>query len=211
MKSGVCAIVVILFGVSVVGAQTPSSSKSPGLVVDSRFDEATEPRVAGPIKDVTYQIVWLIETDDANRMEYDGPASKGLKAAGYGRLVPAGSATAAVTIGQSSTITGTSRYGQMSVLSSFLNTTENGELQVKIQLRTMNQSPFSVESTMRAPLDRWFLLGSADSRVGLPKHIADGKRGVAIMKVSEGVLLLDDKQSGESSDHNEQEMVMRRQ
>lgn len=148
-------------------------------------------KVAGPIKDVTYQIIWLIESDDLNRAEYEGPASNGLRMAGYGRLVPAGFATAAVTIGQPSTVTGGSRYGQLTVLTSLLNTTEEDELQIKIQLRTKNQSPLSIDTTMRAPMNRWFLIGSADSRVGLPKHAADGKRGLAIMKITDGVMLLD--------------------
>lgn len=176
------ALGCLLICLTTVNAQSPSPNPSPR-------------QVAGPIKDVTYQIVWLIESDDANRVAYEGPASSGLQAAGYGRLVPAGSATAAVTIGQPSTVSGTSRYGQMTALTSLLNTTEEGELQIKIQFRTQNQSPLSIDTTMRAPMNRWFLVGSADSRVGLPKHVADGKRGLAIMKITDGVMLLDGDES----------------
>lgn len=145
----------------------------------------------GPTKDVTYQVIWLIESDDAHRIAYSGPARDGLTAAGFGRLVPAGMATAAVTIGQRSTVTGGSRYGQMSVLTSMLNTTEQNELQIDIDLQTENQSPISIDTTIRAPLGRWFLVGAAESRVGLPKHADDGKRGVAIMRIDNGVVLLD--------------------
>ena len=165
-----------LLGLSSVMAQSPGDSNG---------------QSASPIKDVTYQIVWLIESDDENRIAHEGPASDGLQAAGYGRLVPAGSATAAVTIGQKSTVTGTSRYGQLTALTSFLNTTENNELQIKVQLRTQNESPLTIDTTARVPMNRWFLIGSAGSRTGLPKHVADGKRGVAIMKITEGVMLLD--------------------
>lgn len=169
---------LILFVTTAYG-QAPTTNTSPQLV-------------SGPIKDVTYQVIWLIESDDANRAVYEGPASKGLENAGYGRLVTAGSATAAVTIGQQSSVAGNSRYGQLTVLTSFLNTTETGELQIKLQFRVQNQSPLSIDSTMRAPMGRWFLIGSADSRAGLPKHTADGKRGVAIMKITDGVLVLEE-------------------
>jgi hypothetical protein len=76
-----------------------------------------------------------------------------------------------------------------------LNTTEKDQLQIKIQFRTQNQSPLSIDTTTRVPIGRWFLIGSADSRVGLPQHVPDGKRGVAIMKISDGVMLLDEPQS----------------
>jgi hypothetical protein len=145
----------------------------------------------GPTKDVTYHVIWLIESDDIHRVAYDGPARAGLAAAGYGRLVPAGTATAAVTIGQRSTVTGGSRYGRMSVSTTMLNTTEQNELQVKIDLQTKNKSPMVIDTTVRAPLGRWFLVGAAESRVGLPKHADDGKRGVAIMRIDNGVVLLD--------------------
>ncbi len=165
------------------------------LAVQPTFGQQPQPieRSAhkGPTKDITYHVVWLIESDDVHRVAYSGPARKGLDAAGYGRLVPAGSATAAVTIGQSSTVRGSSRYGQLSVLTSMLNTTEEQELQVKIQLEVRNESPMTIDTTLRVPIGRWFLVGSADSRVALPKHADDGKRGVAIMRVVDGVNLLD--------------------
>lgn len=154
-------------------------------------DTLSEPGPVGPTKDVTYRVLWLIESADENRVAYSGPARGGLTEAGYGRLVLAGSATAMVTIGQGSTVTGSSRYGKMSVLTSLLNTTEQGALQIKIDLQTANRSPLSIETTARAPLGRWFLIGGADSRVGLPKHANDGSRAVAIMRIVDGVLLLD--------------------
>jgi hypothetical protein len=123
-----------------------------------------------------------------------------------GMLLIASSLASAVTVGQPSTVTGTSRYGQLSALTSLLNTTEKSELQIKIQLRTQNQSPLTIDTTMRAPMGRWFLVGSADSRVGLPKHVADGKRGLAIKKITHGVLLLDaadDSASGDESKERE--------
>ena len=146
---------------------------------------------SGPTKDVTYRVLWLIESDDENRTPYAGPAREGLASAGYGRLVVAGSATSVVTIGQRSTITGASRYGQMSVVTSALNTTSDRELQIKISMQTKNPSPMSIETTARAPMGRWFLIGGADSRVGLPTHADDGKRSLAIMRIDDGVLVLD--------------------
>ncbi len=163
------------------------------LSLVTSYAKSQEPasNAPGPVKDVSYQVVWLIESDDHNRIEYAGAASEGLKSAGYGRLVPAGAATTAVTIGQRSTVTGSSRYGQLSVLTTMLNTTEQGELQIKIDLHTKNQSPMSIDTTMRVPLGHWFVVGAAESRVGLPKHAEDGKRGVAIMRIENGVKLLD--------------------
>ncbi len=64
-------------------------------------------------------------------------------------------------------------------------------LQIEINVQTDNQTPLSIDTTTRVPLGRWFLVGAAESRVGLPKHSDDGKRGVAIMKIDEGVMLLD--------------------
>jgi hypothetical protein len=145
----------------------------------------------GPIKDVTFDIVWLIESDDANRVAYTGSARDGLTSAGYGRLVPAGAATAAVAIGQRSTVSGVSRYGRMSISTSILNTTEKGELQIEISLQAENQTPLSIDTTTRVPLGRWFLVGAAESRVGVPEHADDGKRGIAIMRIDEGIMLLD--------------------
>lgn len=157
----------------------------------SAEDPASDSEWKGPIKDVTYHVLWLIESDDANRVAYTGPARDGLTTAGYGRLVPAGVATASVTIGQRSSVSGVSRYGRTSISTTLLNTTENRELQIEISLQTENQTPLSIDTTVRAPLGRWFLVGAAESRVGLPKHADDGKRSVAIMKIDDGVMLLD--------------------
>lgn len=154
-------------------------------------DTANDAKFTGPTKDVTFHVFWLIESDDENRIAYDGPARVGLTAAGYGRLVPAGSAASMVCIGQRASVTGSSRYGQMSVALSLLNTDEQDELQIKIDLKSNNRSPMSIDTTARVPLGRWFLVGAADSRVGLPLHADDGKRAVAIMKIEDGVLLLD--------------------
>lgn len=164
---------------------------------------STSGGAVGPVKDVTYEVIWLIESDDANREAYNGPAAEGLESAGYGRLVRAGSAAAAVTVGKPSTVTGTSRYGQLSALTSLLNTTEKHELQIKIQLRMQNQSPLTIDTTTRAPMGRWFLVGSSDSRVGLPQHAADGKRGLAIMRITDGVLLLDKNDLSESNNESQ--------
>lgn len=146
---------------------------------------------AGPIQDVTFELVLLMESDDQNRTPYDGPAAKGLDKAGYGRMVIAGSATAMVTIGQPATVTGSSRYGQLSVTANLLNTTRQNEVQVRIHLQTRNESPVTIETTARVPMEKWFLVGSADSRLGLPKATADGKRSVAVMRINHGVLVLE--------------------
>jgi hypothetical protein len=146
---------------------------------------------AGPAEDICYRVIWLIESDDANRLAYDGPAREGLTTRGYGRLVPAGSAAAIATIGKRSTVTGFSRCGQMSVSASFLNTTESGQVQADIRVGTKSPSLVSIDTVVRVPMGRWFLLGSTDSRIGLPQHAADGKRSVVVMRVDDGVLLLD--------------------
>jgi hypothetical protein len=72
-----------------------------------------------------------------------------------------------------------------------LNTTDANELQIKIDLHTKASTPITVDTTVRVPLERWFLLAAADSRAGLPLHAADGKRSVLIMKIANGVKLLD--------------------
>lgn len=154
-------------------------------------DSPLTPEFTGPTKDVTYHVVLLIESDDQNRRPYAGPAREGLTAAGYDRLVIAGSATAMATIGQRSTLTGNSRYGQLSVATSMLNTTQENEVQIEIKLHTKNQSPITIDTTARAPLGRWFLVGATESRSGLPKHAEDGKRAVAVMRIDDGVLTLD--------------------
>lgn len=154
-------------------------------------DAQTPPEFSGPTQDVTYHVVLLIESDDQNRQPYDGPAREGLTAAGYDRLVIAGSATAMVAIGERSALTGNSRYGQLSVTSSMLNTSRENEVQIEIKLHTGNQSPITIDTTARAPLGRWFLVGATESRSGIPKHAADGKRAVAVMRIDDGVLTLD--------------------
>jgi hypothetical protein len=154
-------------------------------------DSTDESEFFGPTKDVTVRVLWLIESDDENRQPYNGSAREGLTGAGYGRLVAAGSATAMMSIGQRSAVRGSSRYGQMSTLISLLNTTEQEQLQIKVDIQTKNRSPISIDTTARAPLGRWFLVGGADSRIGLPTHADDGKRSVAIMRIDDGVLLLD--------------------
>lgn len=154
-------------------------------------DAKPAPDFTGPVKDVTYHVVLLIESDDQNRLPYDGRARDGLTAAGYDRMFIAGSASAIVTIGQRSSVSGTSRYGRLTVSTSMLNTTEENEVQVKVNLQTTNQSPITLDTTARTPLGRWFLIGATDSRVGLPKHASDGKRSVAVMRIDDGVLTLD--------------------
>ncbi|WP_149499419.1 hypothetical protein [Roseiconus lacunae] len=144
-----------------------------------------------PTKEVTYRLLLLIESDDNNRQAYDGPARQGLAKAGFGRLVIAGSAMSAMSIGQKSVVTGTSRYGSMSVSMSMMNTTDREELQVKVSLQTRHQSPMTIETIARAPMGRWFLVGAGETRAGIPLHAADGKRGVVVMKVDPGVALLD--------------------
>ncbi|TWT73956.1 hypothetical protein [Allorhodopirellula solitaria] len=153
-----------------------------------------ETKFSGPNKDVTYRLLWLIESDDENRRSYQGPAREGLSSAGYGRLVVAGSATAMVAVGQRSSVMGTSRYGQMTTTLSLLNTSDRNQFEIKINMLTKDRSPTSLETTARVPKGRWFLVGSADSRAGQAIDADDGKRAVAIMRIDEGVLLLDEPQ-----------------
>ncbi len=145
----------------------------------------------GPNKDVTYRLLWLIESDDENRLAYQGPANEGLSSAGYGRLVVAGSATAMVAVGQRSSVSGSSRYGQMNMTVSLLNTSDREQFEVKVTVQTRDRSPMSVETTARVPKGRWFLVGGADSQTGQPIYADDGKRAVAIMRIDDGVMLLD--------------------
>ncbi|KAA5546075.1 hypothetical protein FYK55_04015 [Roseiconus nitratireducens] len=170
-----CALVLFLLGTTSTSAQSSTA----------------EPSTNGPNRDLTFQLVWLIESDDANRIEYDGAARAGLSEQGFDRLVPAGSAMAPISVGEGVSVRGDSRYGQMSVTTSMLNTTEPDEVQVRIELKTTNQSPVSIQTSTRVPLGRWFLVGAADSRVGIPLHADDGKRSVVIMKVQRGPILLD--------------------
>ncbi|MCC9603066.1 hypothetical protein LOC67_21160 [Stieleria sp. JC731] len=169
--------------------QPISNTVNPATANSSTLSSAASN--VGPTKDVTYQLVLLIESDDENRLPYDGPARSGLSKAGFGRLVQAGSATSMITIGQRSTVSGTSRYGQLSMMSTLLNTTEKNQLQIQIQLKYQNQSPLTIEATARVPVGRWVLVGAAESRSGLPKDASDGRRVVAILKVDDGVMTLD--------------------
>ena len=146
---------------------------------------------AGATPDVNFQILWLVESDDENRMAYAGPARKGLSAAGYGRLVQAGSGAAPVSVGLPATIVGSSRFGQFSVMVTTLNTTLANQVQVKVSAKTRSESPLEIDTTARAPFGRWFLLGSSDSHVAVPKHQATGTRGIVIMRVDQGIVLLD--------------------
>jgi hypothetical protein len=146
---------------------------------------------AGPIKDVAFQALWLIESDDANRIEYAGPAREALSTVGFGRLVPAGSAMASVTVGLDARVDGGSRYGQLQCQVRLLNTTESGEVQAQVEFRTQPQSGMTIATTVRAPVGKWFLVGAADSRTGLPTHADDGKRAVMIMKVTKNVITLE--------------------
>jgi hypothetical protein len=154
-------------------------------------DIPNESAFSGPTKEVTFRVLLLIESEDANRITYNGPAREGLTAAGYGRLIPAGSAIGMASIGQHASVTGSSRYGQMSVQTTLLNTTEQGTLQIKISLQTDNRMPISIDTTAKSPLGRWFLVGGAESRIGLPTHANDGMRAVAIMRIDDGIMLLD--------------------
>ncbi|WDQ18212.1 hypothetical protein [Rhodopirellula sp. P2] len=203
MRSVVLLITVAMGG----GLAWPSSAsaQSPAEVVlrgpaplalvaqrpDRRQLNRATAEAAAPVGNVTYQTLWLIESDDVHRIEYSGPARKALSQAGFGRLVPAGSAMAAVSIGQKSQVGGGSRYGQMTCQVQFLNTTEANELQVEVDLRTRTQPELTVTTIVRAPMEKWFLVGSADSRVGLPTHADDGKRAVVIMKVTDEVMILE--------------------
>ncbi len=157
--------------------------QEPGLPSPSTTAVATQ--------DVNFQVLWLVESEDEHRVAYAGPARKGLTAAGYGRLVQAGSAAAPVSVGLPATITGSSRYGQFSMTVSTLNTTLTNQIQVKVNAKSRSASPLEIDTTARAPLGRWFLLGSSDSDVAVPKHRATGTRGIVIMRVDQGILLLD--------------------
>ena len=57
---------------------------SPAFSQNQNAKTASE--FAGPTKDVTYHVILLIESDDQNRIPYDGPARDGLTAAGYDNL-----------------------------------------------------------------------------------------------------------------------------
>lgn len=168
------------------GLEDPSPSDRPADVVQEESGKR-----AGPLKDATYELLWLIESDDENRRTYEGPARKGLTEAGFGRLVYAGATQAGVTIGQQVIATGVSRYGPLTTRISLLNTTASDHLQIKVSLQTNAKTAVALDTTVRVPLGRWFLLGSAETRAGLPKHASDGRRSVLIMKLSEGVKTLD--------------------
>ena len=185
----VVVVLVFLTNASIAVAQQDTSSDRLPERDSSERTKLLEQD--GPLKDVTFQIRWLIESDDMNRKPYEGPARNGLADAGFGRLVNAGSLTSSVTIGQKSVVTGGSRYGLFTTSLSMLNTTDNNALQVKIDLQSKSKTPIVIDTTVRIPLNRWVLIGAADSRVGLPVHETDGRRGVMIMRVIDGVQLLD--------------------
>ncbi|MCC9643972.1 hypothetical protein LOC71_16945 [Rhodopirellula sp. JC740] len=147
--------------------------------------------VNGPVKDVSFQALWLIESDDVHRVEYDGPAREALSKVGFGRLVPAGSVVSALTVGRDARLETHSRYGKFKCQVQFLNTTEPGQLQALLELEAQPNEGVAVYTTVRVPMDKWFLAGAGDSRVGLPVHADDGKRAVLIMKVTEEVIVLE--------------------
>ena len=146
---------------------------------------------SGPLRDATYQVVWLIESDDENRPAYEGQARDGLTEIGFGRLVVAGSVLAGTTIGTPSTVAGESRYGAMQINMQMLNTTRKGEVQVKLKIETKSPAPLQLSTTARVPMGTWAILGASNSRVGVPKAAIDGKRGVVIVRVHEGIVTLD--------------------
>lgn len=77
------------------------------------------------------------------------------------------------------------------MMMSLLNTSDHDQFEIKINLQTKDRSPMSVETTARVPKGHWFLVGGADSRTGQPIYADDGKRAVAIMRINDGVMLLD--------------------
>lgn len=189
-----CLSVLILFILVTVSAGQQlddlfGDSESTGDEVSAARDDPVESR--GPLKDVSYELLWLIESNDANRKPYSGRARGRLTKVGFGRLVSAGSVRSSVTIGQKSVASGQSRYGRMIASTSMLNTTEANKLQINVDLKTQSKTPISVNTTVRVPLGHWFLLGAADSRVGVPLHESDGNRSVLIMRITNGALLLD--------------------
>ena len=184
-------ISVLLMAAMLVTTNSKSQDSPLGGSQDRPANQTSPDGFRGPLKDASFQLLWLVESDDQNRQPYEGPAREGLRNAGFTRLVQAGSAWTSVTIGQKTMTSGVSRYGPMKVSTCMLNTTEKNELQINIELQTSTNTPINVDTTVRVPLDRWFLLAAADSRVGLPLHAADGKRSVLIMRIVEGVTLLD--------------------
>ena len=147
---------------------------------------------SGPTTELTYRLLWLIESDDQNRKPYSGAARNGLQKAGYDRMVVAGAVASMTSVGQSSVVVGAgSRYGVLRAKTSFLNTTQRRQLQTKLSVECSSKSPVTFETTARVPLNRWFLVGAATSQAGAPLHEADGKRSVIIMRVDDGVTVLE--------------------
>jgi hypothetical protein len=188
-RDSIAAVILFVIATPLAAQQTDRDNRDAFGEISSQSRPTADWR--GPLQDVSYQLLWLIESEDLNRKPYTGPARKGLAEAGFGRLVPAGSAQSSVTIGQESVVSGASRYGPMNASTTMLNTTDKDELQIAVDVHTKTRTPISIDTTVRVPLGRWFLLGSADSRVGLPLHEADGKRSVLIMRIDDGVPLLD--------------------
>ncbi|WP_153557513.1 hypothetical protein [Roseimaritima sediminicola] len=209
----VCALCLLLAtagnGQDSSGAPEPKTKPDAGLPRTAQFQYGAEGKrqaeakmkaiakrlapgsSAGPLIELNYQILVLIESDDQNRRAYDGPAAKGLAKAGFSRTVIAGSAAAVVTVGKPSSVSGHSRYGQMSTSVSLLNTTEANRVQVDIQVRGNHAQNLVIDTTARLPLGRWVLIGATDTRSGVPTHAPDGTRAVVIMKLQDGPVLLD--------------------
>ncbi len=143
-----------------------------------------------PMKEARVQVLWLIESDDANRAVYDGPAADGLASAGFGRLVIGASNVLTTSVGQRAMVSGTGRYGSLNVSLTLLNTTDVGELQIAAKLQTQTPSPFQLDTTTRVPVGRWVLLGAAETRAIHPTHVQDGHRSVMILRIDPGVLVL---------------------
>ncbi|WP_168565765.1 MULTISPECIES: hypothetical protein [Crateriforma] len=142
------------------------------------------------MKEARVQVLWLIESDDANRAVYDGPAADGLASAGFGRLVIGASNVLTTSVGQRAMVSGTGRYGSLNVSLTLLNTTDVGELQIAAKLQTQTPSPFQLDTTTRVPVGRWVLLGAAETRAIHPTHVQDGHRSVMILRIDPGVLVL---------------------
>ena len=150
------------------------------------------PRTApSPTKEVTIELIWLLESNDENRAAYVGPGVASLQKAGYGRMVRAGDLSAAVSIGKRTSLTGSSRYGTMQMIASLLNTTSANEVQVDIELDLKATSSSKLNTTVRVPVGRWLKLSSSASRVATPKFEQGAARAVVIMRVNQGLQLLD--------------------
>ena len=150
---------------------------------------------AGPKRDLTYHLVWLIESDDANRPAYEGPARGGLDERGFGRLIAAGDASTTVSVGSPVDLLCRGRYGKMSVNLTLLNSYDADQVQINAMVQfgqpAGREPPLKIHTVTRLPIDRWVLLGSTTSMVGSPRFAIDGKRSVLILRLGEGIPLLD--------------------